>query len=248
MITEPTAPSGLAASAATPRRLLAHAATSSACVVRLETGVKQHAAIRFYTWHGFEHVEPVRTVHRQRVLSLYGPQDVHLSPSSGRARPAGRSLHGGNRGSGMDCGAGGVHTAVADTNDWNDKVIAEFRANDGQVGGNFAGAPLLLLHTTGATSGAERVSPMMYQQVDDGWAVFASYAGKDINPAWYHNLKANPAAAIEVGTETVDVTARDLPADEREPVWDEQKRRYPGFAEYEANTTRTIPVVLLTRR
>jgi deazaflavin-dependent oxidoreductase (nitroreductase family) len=137
---------------------------------------------------------------------------------------------------------------MADTNNWNDKVIAEFRANRGQVGGNFAGAPLLLLHTMGAKSGAERVHPMMYQHVDGGWAVFASYAGKDINPAWYHNLNANPAATIEVGTETVEVTAHELPAGEREPIWDEQKRRYPGFAEYEAKTTRTIPVVLLTRR
>ncbi|WP_375493247.1 nitroreductase family deazaflavin-dependent oxidoreductase [uncultured Jatrophihabitans sp.] len=137
---------------------------------------------------------------------------------------------------------------MAETNNWNDKVIAEFRANGGEVGGNFAGAPLLLLHSKGAKSGAERTNPMMYLQVDDGWAVFASYAGKDVNPAWYHNLMANPAATIEVGTDTIDVTARDLPADERAPIWAEQKRRYPGFADYETKTSRTIPVVLLNRR
>ena len=132
--------------------------------------------------------------------------------------------------------------------DWNDQVITEFRANGGQVGGNFAGAPLLLLHTTGAKSGAERVSPMMYQATDSGWAVFASYAGSDNNPAWYHNLKAHPDVSIEVGAETVDVEAQELVGDERSVVWEEQKRQYPGFAGYEQKTDRVIPVILLTRR
>jgi deazaflavin-dependent oxidoreductase (nitroreductase family) len=132
--------------------------------------------------------------------------------------------------------------------DWNDKVIAEFRANQGRVGGQFEGAPLLLLHSTGAKSGQERVNPMMYQAVGDGFAVFASKAGADTNPDWYHNLKAHPEARIEVGTETIDVTARILDADEREPIWKEQKARYPGFAEYEAKTDRVIPVILLERR
>ena len=132
--------------------------------------------------------------------------------------------------------------------EWNDTVIAEFRANEGRVGGNFAGAPLLLLHSTGAKSGEERVNPMMYQQVGDDWAVFASYAGKDTNPAWYHNLVAHPDASIEVGTDTVEVTARELPPDERAPIWEEQKRRYPGFAGYESQTSRVIPVILLSRR
>ena len=84
--------------------------------------------------------------------------------------------------------------------EWNDKIIAEFRANAGHVGGPFKGAPLLLLHTTGAKSGLERVSPMMYRQVGASWAVFASKAGADTNPDWYHNLLANPRATIEVGT------------------------------------------------
>ncbi len=137
---------------------------------------------------------------------------------------------------------------VTDMSDGNDKIIAEFRANGGRVGGNFEGAPLLLLHSTGAKSGEERVSPMMYQAIGDEWAVFASYAGLDVNPAWYHNLSAHPDASIEVGTETVEVAARELSPDEREPVWAEQKRRYPGFADYERKTDRVIPVLLLTRR
>jgi deazaflavin-dependent oxidoreductase (nitroreductase family) len=132
--------------------------------------------------------------------------------------------------------------------DWNEKIIAEFRANEGKVGGNFEGAPLLLLHHTGARSGKERVNPMMYQAVGDSFAVFASKGGADTNPDWFHNLKANPEARIEVGTETLDVTARVLDAEEREPIWEEQKARYPGFAEYEEKTDRVIPVVMLDRR
>jgi deazaflavin-dependent oxidoreductase (nitroreductase family) len=132
--------------------------------------------------------------------------------------------------------------------DWNDKVIAEFRANEGRVGGNFEGAPLLLLHSTGAKSGQERVNPMMYQAVGDGYAVFASKSGADTDPDWYFNLKAHPEARIEVGTETLDVTARVLDAEEREPIWETQKERYPGFADYETKTDRVIPVVMLDRR
>ncbi len=132
--------------------------------------------------------------------------------------------------------------------DWNDKVIAEFRANQGRVGGQFEGAPLLLLHSIGAHSGQERVNPMMYQTVGNGFVVFASKAGADTNPDWYHNLRAHPQARIEVGTETLEVTARVLDAAEREPVWEEQKARYPGFADYETKTDRVIPVVMLVRR
>jgi deazaflavin-dependent oxidoreductase (nitroreductase family) len=132
--------------------------------------------------------------------------------------------------------------------DWNDKVIAEFRANQGRVGGQFEGAPLLLLHSTGAKSRQERVNPVMYQAVGNGFAVFASKAGADTNPDWYHNLRAHPQARIEVGTQTLDVTARVLDADEREPIWEEQKARYPGFVDYETKTDRVIPVVMLDRR
>lgn len=129
--------------------------------------------------------------------------------------------------------------------DWNTNIINEFRANEGRVGGYFAGAPLLLLHSTGAKSGAERVTPMMYQLVDGGYAIFASKSGADTNPAWYHNLLAHPNARAEIGTDTVEVTARLLDDAEREPIWTTQKQRYPGFAEYEQKTTRQIPVFVL---
>jgi deazaflavin-dependent oxidoreductase (nitroreductase family) len=128
---------------------------------------------------------------------------------------------------------------------WNDKIIEEFRSNGGRVGGNFEGAPLLLLHSTGAKSGRERVSPMMYRKVGDAWAVFASKAGADSNPDWYYNLLANPRARIEVGTQTFDVTARTTSDEEREPIWSAQKADYTGFAGYEQKTTRQIPVVIL---
>jgi deazaflavin-dependent oxidoreductase (nitroreductase family) len=131
--------------------------------------------------------------------------------------------------------------------EWNDKIIEEFRANGGQVGGQFEGAPLLLLHSTGAKSGLERVSPMMYRKVGDAWAVFASKAGADTNPDWYHNLLAHPTARIEVGVQTLDVTARTATDDEREPIWSAQKADYSGFAGYEQKTSRQIPVVILER-
>jgi deazaflavin-dependent oxidoreductase (nitroreductase family) len=129
--------------------------------------------------------------------------------------------------------------------DWNTKVIAEFRANEGKVGGNFEGAPLLLLHTTGAKSGQERVSPMMYLELDDHLYVFASYAGNDKSPAWYHNLVANPTVGVEVGPNTYEATATALPREERDRVYAEQSSRYPGFAEYQEKTSRVIPVVEL---
>ena len=132
--------------------------------------------------------------------------------------------------------------------DWNAQIIEEFRANEGRVGGMFEGAPLLLLHSTGAKSGETRVSPVMYQSVGDDLAIFASYAGGPNNPAWYHNLLANPEASVEVGTESMEVTARVADDGEREPIWSRQKRDYPGFADYESKTSRTIPVVILEPR
>ena len=133
--------------------------------------------------------------------------------------------------------------------DWNKAVIDEFRANEGKVGGNFEGAPLLLIHTTGAKSGLERVNPVMYRDLGGGRvAVFASYAGLDVNPAWFHNLVANPEVTAEIGTETRDFRARVAPSDERGPIWEQQKRDYPGFADYETKTDREIPVVILEPR
>jgi len=132
-----------------------------------------------------------------------------------------------------------------DVHDWNRQIIDEFRANGGEVGGNFAGAPMLLLHTTGARSGQERINPMMYQDLGNGRvAVFASKAGAPTNPDWYHNLVANPDVTVEIGTETRRYRARTATAEEREPIWSTQKQRYPGFAEYEAKTSRQIPVVI----
>lgn len=133
-----------------------------------------------------------------------------------------------------------------DMHDWNMAVISEFRANGGQVGGQFEGAPLLLLHTRGAKSGQERVNPMMYQDLGSGrFAVFASYAGMDVHPAWFHNLVANPDVTAEIGNQERNFRARVADVDEREPIWTKQKSNYPGFAEYEAKTDRVIPVVIL---
>lgn len=137
---------------------------------------------------------------------------------------------------------------MSEIDDFNEGTIAEFRANDGKVGGPFEGAPMLLLHSTGAKSGLGRVNPMMYQTVEGGFAVFGSKGGAPENPAWYHNLLAHPDATVEVGAATIDVTARVAEGSERERIWEAQKLAYPGFAEYEARTERTIPVVILTPR
>jgi deazaflavin-dependent oxidoreductase (nitroreductase family) len=137
---------------------------------------------------------------------------------------------------------------MSDIDDFNQGTIAEFRANDGKVGGPFEGAPLLLLHSTGAKSGLGRIHPVMYQTVEGGFAVFGSKGGAPENPAWYHNLLAHPDATVEVGAATIDVTARVAEGSEREQIWEAQKLAYPGFAEYEARTERTIPVVILTPR
>ncbi|HEY5352418.1 MAG TPA: nitroreductase family deazaflavin-dependent oxidoreductase [Streptosporangiaceae bacterium] len=135
---------------------------------------------------------------------------------------------------------------MAEAEDWNSKIIAEFRANEGKVGGQFEGAPLLLLHTVGAKSGQPRVNPMMYQDIGgNNVAVFASKAGAPTNPDWYHNLLANPRVSAEIGTGTVEAVARVAEGDERERIWAAQKRAYPGFADYETKTTRQIPVVIL---
>jgi len=136
--------------------------------------------------------------------------------------------------------------------DWNAKIIEEFRANSGQVGGNFAGAPMVLVHSRGRRSGRETVSPMMYlprDGDDDAIYVFASKAGAPSNPDWYYNLTAAGEGAVERGTETYPVAVRELTGDERDEVYDEQARRYPGFAEYARKTAgiRTIPVLELTR-
>ena len=136
---------------------------------------------------------------------------------------------------------------MSDIQDWNRKVIEEFRANQGQVGGQFKGAPVLLLHTTGAKTGQERVHPMMYLDLDGRRFVFASKAGADTNPDWYRNLTAHPDVTVEVGPDTHAARATPIVGAERDKVYAEQARRYPGFAEYQEKTSRVIPVVELTR-
>ena len=131
---------------------------------------------------------------------------------------------------------------------FNQRNIDEFRASHGRVGGNFAGAPLLLLHTVGARSGQPRVNPVMYLADGGRYLVFASKAGADSNPDWYWNLRANPDTAIEVGDETIMVRATELTGAERDEKYRIQSERYPGFAGYQQQTSRTIPVIALTRR
>jgi deazaflavin-dependent oxidoreductase (nitroreductase family) len=134
---------------------------------------------------------------------------------------------------------------MTEATDWNSKVIAEFRANGGRVGGPFEGALLLLLHTVGAKTGQERVNPVMYQAVGDSFAVFASKGGAPTNPDWYHNLLAHPRVRAEIGTQTIEADARVAGDEERDRIWAAQKQVYPGFADYEQQTTRRIPVVIL---
>lgn len=128
---------------------------------------------------------------------------------------------------------------------WNQDVVDEFRANGGRVGGNFDGAPLLLLHTVGALSGRERVLPVMYQDLGGPVAVFATKGGAPTNPDWYRNLVAHPEISAEMPTEFHRFQARTATGAERDRIWTKQKRDYPGFAEYEAQTDRVIPVVIL---
>jgi len=141
---------------------------------------------------------------------------------------------------------------MTDTLDWNATTIAEFRANGGKVGGTFEGAPLVLLHHQGRASGREYVTPVMYlpHETDpDSVYVFATKGGTPTNPDWYRNLIAAGAATIERGTETYQVTISELTGADRDRVYGEQARRFPGFAEYERQTAgvRTIPVLELRR-
>ena len=131
--------------------------------------------------------------------------------------------------------------------DFNAKIIEQFRSSGGKVLGPAEGFSLLLLHTTGARTGRERVTPVAYQPLADGWAIFATHAGAPKNPDWFHNLLAHPETIIEIGTETVPVRARVVGGDEREQIWSRQKAFYPSFAKHEEKTTREIPVIVLER-
>ena len=141
---------------------------------------------------------------------------------------------------------------MAELDDWNTRVIAEFRANGGKVGGNFEGAPVVLMHHVGRKSGKESVNPVMYLPDETDPAtiyVFASKGGAPTHPDWYWNMTEAGTAVVEVGTETYPVTVRDVTGDERDTIYAEQASRYAGFAEYAVKTDgiRTIPVLALTR-
>ncbi len=132
-------------------------------------------------------------------------------------------------------------------NDFNQKIIEEFRANDGKVGGPFAGSQLLLLHTTGAKSGQERIAPLAYRKEGESLAVFGSKAGAPTNPDWFHNLVANPEVTVEVGTDQFAARARVAEGDEHDRIWEAHTREVPNVAEYQKKTDRTIPVIILER-
>lgn len=137
---------------------------------------------------------------------------------------------------------------MADRNDWNRQLIEEFRANGGKVGGMWEGRPLLLLTTTGAKSGLRYTHPTMYLADGNRLLVFASKGGAPTHPDWYHNLVANPDVTVEVGPEIYEATATVLTGEERDRWYAKQSELYPQFGEYQKKTTRTIPVVALTRK
>jgi deazaflavin-dependent oxidoreductase (nitroreductase family) len=134
---------------------------------------------------------------------------------------------------------------VADMNDFNRSIVDEFRANSGKVGGQFEGAPMLLLTTTGAKSGQARTVPVVYLPDGNRYLVFASKAGAPTNPDWYHNLVANPTVSVEVGSDRFGANAIVLTGDERDRFYAKQAELFPGFQEYQETTTRIIPVVAL---
>lgn len=134
-----------------------------------------------------------------------------------------------------------------DRNQYNQNLIAEFRANGGKVTGRFAGRPVLILTTTGAKSGERRTIPLVYTTDGDRLVIIASKGGAPTNPDWYHNLRANPEATVELPGETFKVRARVAEGDERRRLFDAQAALMPGFADYEKKTTRQIPVLVLER-
>jgi deazaflavin-dependent oxidoreductase (nitroreductase family) len=136
-------------------------------------------------------------------------------------------------------------SAVAEP-DFNTRIIEEFRANAGRVGGPFEGATLLLLHTDGAKSGEHYVTPVVYLEDDGRYVILASKAGAPNHPGWYHNIKAHPDLHVEVGDRTIEVTAEELRGEERQRLYDTVVELMPQFGEYQATTSRVIPIVALT--
>jgi deazaflavin-dependent oxidoreductase (nitroreductase family) len=136
--------------------------------------------------------------------------------------------------------------STSSPNDFNARVIEQFRANGGRVGEPFQNMPLLLLHHVGARTGTERVNPVAYLADGNRYVIFASKAGAPTNPDWYHNLRAHPDVTIEVGTDTLKATAQEATGEERERLFRAQAKDVPTFAEYEQKTDRVIPVMILT--
>ena len=141
---------------------------------------------------------------------------------------------------------------MAEANSWNTRIIDEFRGNHGRVGAPFEGAPLTLVHSRGRKTGREYVSPVMYLAADDDpelFYIFATKSGAPDNPQWYYNLTEAGSAKVEVGDDAFAVTVSEVTGDERDRIYAEQARRYPGFAEYAVKTAgiRTIPVLALRR-
>jgi deazaflavin-dependent oxidoreductase (nitroreductase family) len=132
--------------------------------------------------------------------------------------------------------------------DYNAKVIDEFRASEGRVGGIWKGTPLLLLHHAGAKSGVSRINPVGYLADAPRYLVFASNGGALSNPDWYHNLKAHPNTKIEVGSETIDIVAEEAAGEERERLFARGAERFPDLAKYARKTDRVVPVIVLTPR
>ena len=136
---------------------------------------------------------------------------------------------------------------MSSPNSFNEGVIAEFRANGGKVGGPFAGAPMMILTTTGAKSGQPRTMPLVYTTDGDRYVIIASKGGAPTSPDWFHNLVANPEVTVEVGTETFPARASVPEEPEHARLYDAQAALMPNFAEYQQKTTRKIPVVVLER-
>jgi deazaflavin-dependent oxidoreductase (nitroreductase family) len=134
---------------------------------------------------------------------------------------------------------------MSEVNEWNKKIIEEFRANDGRVGGNFEGKTLLLLHTKGAKSQQERINPVACIRDGEHLAVIASKGGAPTNPDWYYNVTANPLVTVEVGTEKFQAYASVAEEPERTRLYNQMVEVMPGFDDYRRKTTRVIPVVVL---
>jgi deazaflavin-dependent oxidoreductase (nitroreductase family) len=138
-------------------------------------------------------------------------------------------------------------TDLPDIHALNAGVVREFRANGGKLGGQLEEFTILLLTTTGAKSGLPRLSPMSYFMIDDKMFIIGSFAGVDYDPGWAHNLRANPRAHIEVGTTEFDVIARELPREERDHVYSKMVEMAPIVGEYQARTSRVIPLFELQK-